>query len=439
MTGWTSHPVISLAAKDLKLLLRDKAGFGFTFFFPIAYCIFFGAMFSQSSGGESEQIRLVIADEDQSSASMDFVARLGDSGDILIEPRSFEEGRDLVRRGKRVAVVRLPKGFGEDYDRMFQGEPARLELVVDPARRAEAGMLQGMLLQVAFEGMQRFFGDAEAMQERVDGWMTELDQDESLDPVRKAALKFFLPTLAGFTAQMASATGDGDADGSGGSGMPAFEPVRITEIPVMREQKQKLDNPYKISFPQGIVWGIMGCAAGFGISLVQERTAGTLIRLRTSPIPAWHLLAGKSLACFTTIIFLMIMLFTIGALGYRVYPQSAVKLVLAALCIATCFSGIMLLLSVLGKTEQAAGGISWGILVVLAMIGGGMIPLMFMPGWMKTVSHISPVKWSLLAMEGAVWRGFTFGEMVPVCAVLLGIGVGAGFIGTRLFRWSEAA
>ena len=27
-----------------------------------------------------------------------------------------------------------------------------------------------------------------------------------------------------------------------------------------------------------------------------------------------------------------------------------------------------------------------------------MVPLMIMPGWMQTVSHISPVKWSILAL-----------------------------------------
>ncbi|RME31948.1 MAG: ABC transporter permease, partial [Candidatus Zixiibacteriota bacterium] len=50
-------------------------------------------------------------------------------------------------------------------------------------------------------------------------------------------------------------------------------------------------------------------------------------------------------------------------------------------------------------------------MLVMSMTGGGMIPLMFMPRWMSAVGTISPVKWSILAMEGAIWRGFTFSQM----------------------------
>ncbi|HRP62893.1 MAG TPA: ABC transporter permease, partial [Phycisphaerales bacterium] len=96
-----------------------------------------------------------------------------------------------------------------------------------------------------------------------------------------------------------------------------------------------------------------------------------------------------------------------------------------------------MLLSVLGKTEAAAGGIGWAVLLVMAMLGGGMVPLFLMPGWMQSISHISPVKWAVLALEGAIWRGFSPAEMLLPCAVLLGVGAGGFLLGSRLFRWSE--
>ena len=51
-----------------------------------------------------------------------------------------------------------------------------------------------------------------------------------------------------------------------------------------------------------------------------------------------------------------------------------------------------------------------------------MIPLAFMPGFMRTLSHLSPVKWSILALEGAIWRGFSLAEMLLPCAVLVAVG-----------------
>jgi ABC-2 type transport system permease protein len=56
------------------------------------------------------------------------------------------------------------------------------------------------------------------------------------------------------------------------------------------------------------------------------------------------------------------------------------------------------------------------------MFGGGMIPLIAMPGWMQSAGSISPVKWAVLSLEGAIWRGFTLNEMLLPCSILLGVG-----------------
>ena len=63
----------------------------------------------------------------------------------------------------------------------------------------------------------------------------------------------------------------------------------------------------------------------------------------------------------------------------------------------------LLFLATLGRTPQAVAGFSSGILMPLAMIGGGMIPLMAMPPWMLRVSDLSPVKWGIYALEGAIF------------------------------------
>jgi len=89
---------------------------------------------------------------------------------------------------------------------------------------------------------------------------------------------------------------------------------------------------------------------------------------------------------------------------------------------ALCVVGIMMLMSVIGRTEEAVAGASWGANVVMAMFGGGMIPLAFMPTFMKTLSNFSPMKWGVLALEGAIWRGFSFTEMLYPCAILIAVG-----------------
>jgi ABC-2 type transport system permease protein len=68
-----------------------------------------------------------------------------------------------------------------------------------------------------------------------------------------------------------------------------------------------------------------------------------------------------------------------------------------------------------------------------AMVGGGMIPLIAMPPWLVKVSVVSPFKWAITAVEGAVWRGFDAGEMLLPCAVLVAIGAVFFTLGVAIF------
>ena len=196
-------------------------------------------------------------------------------------------------------------------------------------------------------------------------------------------------------------------------------------------------NHYAASFPQGIIWGILGCTASFGLSLVVERTRGTLFRLQAAPVRRMLILAGKAGACFGTTLALGVILFAVGVWLFEIRPHSYPLLAVALLCNSFAFVGVMMFVSVLGRTERAASGITWGILLAMAMLGGGMVPHFLMPTWLSQIGYVSPVRWAILAMDGAVWRGFTPQEMLTPCAVLLAIGA-VGFVtGVGAFRWLE--
>jgi ABC-2 type transport system permease protein len=70
----------------------------------------------------------------------------------------------------------------------------------------------------------------------------------------------------------------------------------------------------------------------------------------------------------------------------------------------------------------------------MAMLGGGMVPLFFMPSWLQSLSHISPIKWSILALEGGIWRNLTFMEMAKPLLILLAIGAVCFMFGVIMLR-----
>jgi ABC-2 type transport system permease protein len=205
--------------------------------------------------------------------------------------------------------------------------------------------------------------------------------------------------------------------------------IEMVEVSTIAERPK---SSWEITFPQALLWALVGCASSFAVSMVVERTRGTFLRLRLAPISKMQILAGKGLACFIACVTVMAVLLTLGITIFDVRIGNPLILAAAVLCSAICFVGIMMAASVLGKTEQAVGGSSMAILLIFSMTGGGMIPLLFMPSWMQTVSNLSPAKWSILASEGAIWRGFSYSEMLLPLGVLISIGILGFAIGATI-------
>jgi ABC-2 type transport system permease protein len=277
----------------------------------------------------------------------------------------------------------------------------------------------------------------------------EIARSDQIPAAMRPLLVNMMGSLDGFlgawqqvrTAERAGAANvqdpDDQADGAGASNESAetntessgFQLARIETIDVTHEPApgstealvRKIRSQWDISFPQAMLWGVLGCAAAFAVSIVRERKQGTLLRLTAAPISRPQIILGKATACFFAVVVVIAMMTALGvALGMR--PRSPALLALASVCVAASFVGVAILMSVIGRTEESVGGAAWGLNTVMAMFGGGMIPLAFLPAFMRPISHASPVKWSILALEGAIWRGFTLAEMLAPCGILLAFG-----------------
>lgn len=423
--------IITLALKDIRLLLRDKGGVFFTFAFPAIYAIFFGLIFSSLADYRGKRIPIFLVDQDDTPQSRDFAAALGNSGEVEFDRRDYESGIDAVRHGVRPVCVVIPAGFGAARESILAGETTSLRIAVDPARPAESAMVLGALQRQLMLDAKRIFTDPIRLRKQLAAARERLDSRTDLNDAAHAAIDLLLTaaesaaTIFAPTSQTASVAGS-----------PGWEPIRIEklELNVKRDRPRNL---YAVTFPLGMMWGLLGCTAAFGVGMAIERSRGTLRRVRVAPLTPAQILAGKSAAALLVILAVSAAMLALAWLGFGVVPHSIPHVALAAVSIACAFIGIMLMLSNLGRTETSAAGVSWGVLTLLSMLGGGMVPINLMPEWMKTVATCSPVFWSIRALEGGLWREYTFEEMVTPCAVLVGIGVacfsiGAAILGRRM-------
>jgi ABC-2 type transport system permease protein len=414
--------IIALALKDLKILVRLRSGLFFSLVWPLLVAILFGTIFAGEGGGTAK-LRIAVVDEDGSQGAKEFAAHLEKADEFEAARATRAEALSAVRKGARTAAVIIPRGFGEASARMFYGTSPRLELWIDPSRKAESAMLQGLLMKYGAERMQASLSDRAASQDMVR--KAREDLAASAPGPDKSSVERFLGDLDRFLQAR-------PADAAGAMGQ--WQPLAVDEKAVARTTGPHPNTSYDLTFPQGILWGIIGCVMTFGLGIVSERTHGTLVRLQLSPISRAEILGGKALACFLAIAGVEAGLFAVGRIFFGVHPSSWILLVAAAISAAAGFVGIMMLVSVLGKSEQAAAGAGWAVMLPLAMLGGGMIPLFAMPSWMVTAGNVSPAKWAVLAFEGAIWRGFSATEMLLPCAILVATGVVCFAIGTRAFR-----
>jgi ABC-2 type transport system permease protein len=184
-----------------------------------------------------------------------------------------------------------------------------------------------------------------------------------------------------------------------------------------------------IVFPQAILWALIGCAACFAVSLVGERNLGTYARLKALPVGRSSILAGKALSSLFASLGVALVMTVAAVLVFDVRVTSFPALIVALVSAALCFVGITMALSGLGRTEQAVAGAGWATLLLLAMLGGAMVPLSLMPEWLVSISHISPVKWGIQALEGATWRAFSPLELAVPCLTLLAMGLSSFLFG----------
>ena len=367
-------PVLAVTLKDLRLLLRDKGGAFFTFIWPLMSAVVFGSVFAGGGRGGSG-LPIVVVDEDRSEGSRAVVKALEDGDAIEVVPAATRaDAEDLVRRGKRSLYAVFPAGYGA-ASKDLAGPPPRIELGADPTRKADAAMAQGILTSLA--------------------------------------------TRMRFPA-----------------GAATFRPVDVTTIDVAAKREGP-PNSYSFTFPQGIAWGLIGACAAFALSLVTERTRGTLVRLATAPVPATTVLLGKALACVLAAVLVSTVLLAIGMAVFDVRIRSWGLLALAVLSSGVCFAGLQTLVGTLGKTEASASGMSWAVLLAMAMFGGAMVPLFFMPPWMLAASVWSPIRWTIFTLEAGIWREVGFADVAGPCAILLGVGVAAFLVGTRTLKVTD--
>lgn len=213
------------------------------------------------------------------------------------------------------------------------------------------------------------------------------------------------------------------------AGMGAAKPA-VTAIAGGADRPR---TPFERSVAAGMAWALIGAAASFALSLAREAQAGLFVRLRAAPIARLDVLLGKAAACWLACLGELLLLALLGAALGAMRPGEMLAPAMAIAAAASCFAGLMLLTSQLGDGEMKVAASAWGLMLVLALFGGAILPPAMLPEWMQSIGHASPVRWAMQALEAALGSGQGWRDVARPSAMLAATGAIAFALGWALF------
>ena len=139
---------------------------------------------------------------------------------------------------------------------------------------------------------------------------------------------------------------------------------------------------------------IAGSFVNLVISITAQRESGVLKRRRSTPVPAWVLIAGRALTAIVVALAVMTVLLLIGrfAYGVRLPTRTLPGVIVTGVLGAVAFCCLAYALSTAIHSADSAQPMVQAIMLPLYFISGVFIPNVSLPAWLRDVARVFPVQ-----------------------------------------------
>jgi ABC-2 type transport system permease protein len=178
------------------------------------------------------------------------------------------------------------------------------------------------------------------------------------------------------------------------------------------------------------------------ITITAQRESGVLKRRRSTPVPAWVLIAGRTLTAALLAVVVVVVLFGIGRVGYGVHLPSATVPAYALTVVvgAACFCCLSYAAASFIRSADAAQPVIQATVLPLYFISGVFIPKSQLSSTLKDVASVFPISHLDSALFKAVDPATTGSGIAGGDLLILAIwGVAGLAVGLWRFSWSPQA
>ena len=213
-----------------------------------------------------------------------------------------------------------------------------------------------------------------------------------------------------------------------------------------RGESRKRPTSVQQNVPAWLVFGMFFITIPLSNTFIQERISGTARRIQTLPVASWKLVVGKLFPYFCINQLQVIAMLAVGVFLVPLAGGDKLEIGdtfggLAAIAAATSFAalGISLLISSIVNTSEQAVTLGAAANIILAAIGGVMVPTFVMPEFMQTLSAISPMAWGLQGFLDILLRSGGIADVLPEVSKLLTLGAVLLGITIIALKWRQTA
>lgn len=181
----------------------------------------------------------------------------------------------------------------------------------------------------------------------------------------------------------------------------------VQEIVVSKGKMRGIPNATQHNIPAWTIFAMFFIVISLGSSVVREKLSGSIIRLRTLPTHFGISIVSKEITYIIVTILQAIVIFSIGkwlfpemGLPALNIPHDIGALFLVTLICGWCAASFAICIGVFAGTQEQANGFGAVSIVLLAAIGGLLVPSFAMPPSFRFIMQLSPLHWCLEAYYG---------------------------------------
>lgn len=391
-------------AKESLIILRDRQALILFFIMPVLFVLILSLALRDAFGDRpGATFAVLVADEDGGEVGEAVVSSFAASPHFRVEraggptdPATLE--RAILDGRYRFAIL-VPAGASEQARRRVEALAANTppDMLADPA--VELRLLADPTLRLDYRTMVRaaLTGTLQGMEMRFYG--RQLEQN-----LKALGLPAELPHEP--------------------EGVRVFAEVR--DDPLRSGGKRIVPSSVQQNAPAWTLLAMFFLTVPLSVSFIKEREQGSLFRLQTMAVPGWVVLGGKTLPYFIInqiqmVSILLVSVYVLPMLGGDRLDVGNAPLALVVLGASASLAaiGFGIAVALFSRTAEQAASFSSAVTMIMAALGGILVPLAVMPPVMQHVAIISPLAWGLNGFLDVFVRGGGLLDVIPEALGLL--------------------